>query len=160
SRVPSERRHAGPPRYTCRLMPMGTQRWQEEARAALLPRELLSLFDDAFVRSCQLIEEYVARLALAAFRATGLERALAGPASVSEAGVGAGSVPAIGRVPVAWLTQTLAARAWIESDRSGGDARYRLARPLPALDPNEILAVQEAVDARCLPSYRIAALAA
>src|SRR5262245_15879039 len=141
-------------------MPMGTQRWQEEARAALLPRELLSLFDDAFVRSCQLIEEYVVRLALGAFRATGLERALAEPATVDEVVVRAGLVPAIARVPVAWLARTLAARAWIESDRAGGDARYRLARVLPVLDPNEILAEQEAVDARCLPSYRIAALAA
>jgi len=141
-------------------MPKGTQRWQEEARAALLPRELLSLFDDAFVRSCQLIEEYVARLALGAFRATGLERALGEPATVDEVVVRAGLVPAIARVPVAWLARTLAARAWIESDRAGGDARYRIARPLPALDPNEILAEQEAVDARCLPSYRIAALAA
>src|SRR5262245_8343796 len=108
-------------------MPMGTQRWQEEARAALLPRELLSLFDDAFVRSCQLIEEYVVRLALGAFRATGLERALAEPATVDEVVVRAGLVPAIARVPVAWLARTLAARAWIESNRAGGDARYRLA---------------------------------
>src|SRR5262245_15315136 len=141
-------------------MPKGTQRWQEEARAALLPRELLSLFDDAFVRSCELIEEYVTRLALGAFRATGLERALEEPATVDEAVIRAGLAPAIARVPAAWLVRTLAARAWIESDRAGGDARYHLARPLPALDPNEILAEQEAVDARCLPSYRIAALAA
>jgi len=141
-------------------MPMGTQRWQEEARAALLPRELLSLFDDAFVRSCQLVEEYVTRLALAAFRATGLERALAEPATVDEMVVRAGLDPAIAPVPVAWLARMLAARAWIESDPAGRGARYRLARPLPALDPNEILAEQEAVDARCLPSYQIAALAA
>jgi SAM-dependent methyltransferase len=141
-------------------MPMGTQRWQGEARAALLPRELVSLVDDAFVRSNQLIEEYVARLALGAFRATGLERALAEPATVDEAVVRAGLVPAIARVPAAWLARTLAARAWIESDPASGDARYRLARPLPVLDPNEILAEQETVDARCLPSYRIAALAA
>ncbi|HKC42281.1 MAG TPA: class I SAM-dependent methyltransferase, partial [Burkholderiales bacterium] len=126
----------------------------------LLPRELLSLFDDAFVRSCELIEEYVTRLALGAFRATGLERALEEPATVNEAVIRAGLVPAIARVPTAWLVRTLAARAWIESDRAGGAARYRLARALPALDPNEILAEQEAVDARCLPSYRIAALAA
>src|SRR4249920_3135705 len=108
-------------------MPLGTQRWHAEARATLLPRELLSLFDDAFVRSCQLIEEYVARLALGAFRATGLERALAEPASVDEAVVRAGLVPAIARVPAAWLARTLAARGWIDSDPASGDVRYRLA---------------------------------
>jgi SAM-dependent methyltransferase len=132
-----------------------------DARAALIPAEILPLFDDAFARSCDLIEEYVARLALAAFRSTGLAEACAEPATVEEAVTRAGLAPAVARVPAAWLIATLAARGWIEQVSGAGDtARFRAARPLPALDPEEIVAAQAATDARCLPSYRIAAMAA
>jgi SAM-dependent methyltransferase len=140
-----------------REMPTEAERRRADERAMLIPREILPLFDDAFVRSCELIEEYVARLAAEAFRASGLERACASAVTVDEAVARAGLRPDVARVPAAWLAATLAARGWIETV---GDVRYRAARPLPALDPNEILAAQEAHDARCLPSYRIAALAA
>ncbi len=133
------------------------QRRQADDRAALIPREILSLFDDSFVRSSALVEEYVARLAVAAFRSTGLERACANAVTVDEAVAGAGLVPGTARVPAAWLLATLAARGWLE--RTDG-ARYRAAGPLPALDPDEIVVEQEAHDPSCLPSYRIAALAA
>ena len=43
---------------------------------------------------------------------------------------------------------------------SDDSARFRAAKPLPSLDPEEILAAQAANDERCLPSYRIAAMAA
>jgi SAM-dependent methyltransferase len=132
-----------------------------DAKAALIPAEILPLFDDAFARSCDLIEEYVARLALAAFRSTGLAEACAEPATVEEAVARAGLAPAVARVPAAWLIATLAARGWLEQVSGAGDtARFRAARPHPALDPEEIVAAQAANDARCLPSYRIAAMAA
>src|SRR3990172_12779355 len=138
-------------------MPTETQRRRANERAALIPHEILPLFDDTFVRSCELLEEYVARLAVAAFRSTGLERACASAVTVDEAIAGAGLVPDLARVPAAWLLATLAARGWLETIDG---VRYRAARPLPVLDPNEVLAVQEAHDVKCLPSYRIAALAA
>ena len=43
-------------------MPITSQRNAEDERAALFPPELLPLFGDAFVLSCDLLEEYVARL--------------------------------------------------------------------------------------------------
>jgi SAM-dependent methyltransferase len=133
----------------------------EDRRAALLPPELLPLFDDGFVRSCELSEEYAARLALEIFRDCGLEAACAQESSVEEAIGEVGLVPGVARVPVAWLFATLAARGWLaRSAGVGGASRYRLAQPLPRLEPAEIVAVQTAHDARCLPSYRIAALAA
>jgi SAM-dependent methyltransferase len=138
-------------------MPTETQRRRADERAALIPHEILSLFDDSFVRSCELLEEYVVRLAVAAFRSTGLDRACAGAVTVDEAVARAGLAPDIARVPAAWLLATLAARGWLETLDG---ARYRAAGPLPALDPNEIVAQQEAHDPNCLPSYRIAALAA
>ena len=140
---------------------MAPNRGPGDARAALIPAEILPFFDDAFARSCDLIEEYVARLALAAFRSTGLAEAYAEPATVDEAIARARLAPAVARVPTAWLTATLAARGWLEQVSGAGDsARFRAAKPLPALDPEEIVAAQAATDARCLPSYRIAAMAA
>src|SRR3990172_8088668 len=138
-------------------MPTETQRRRANERAALIPHEILSLFDDSFVRSCELLEEYVARLAVAAFRSTGLERACAGAVTVDEAVARAGLAPDIARVPAAWLLATLAARGWLETLDG---ARYRAAGPPPPLHPHHILAQQEAHDPNCLPSYRIAALAA
>jgi len=139
-------------------VPIAADRAPADARAALIPPEILPFFDDAFVRSCELVEEYVARLALATFRSTGLAEACAAPATVDEAIARAGLAAGVARVPVAWLMATLAARGWIE--RAGDAARYRTPATLPALDPDEIAAAQSANDPRCLPSYRIAALAA
>jgi SAM-dependent methyltransferase len=59
------------------------------------------------------------------------------------------------------LLATLAARGWVERVSGTGDStRFRTALPMPAPDPEEILAAQAANDERCLPSYRIAAMAA
>jgi SAM-dependent methyltransferase len=131
------------------------------ARAALIPGEILPLFNDTFVRSCGLLEEYVARLAAATFRSTGLERACADAVTVDEAIAGAGLVPGIARIPAAWLLAMLDSRGWIERiDAAGRPARYRAPRPSPAPGADEVLAEQTGLDARCLPSYRIVALAA
>jgi SAM-dependent methyltransferase len=138
-----------------------TNRAAGDRRAELIPPEILPLFDDAFGRSCSLIEEYVDRLALGLFRSTGLAEACAAPATAEEMIVRAGLVPAVARIPVAWLLATLAARGWVEQVSGDGErARFRAAVPLPSPDPAEILAAQAANDERCLPSYRIAALAA
>jgi SAM-dependent methyltransferase len=142
-------------------MPIASQRSQRDERAALFPPELLPLFDDAFVASWELFEEYVARLALGVFQSLGLAEACRREAAVEQAIARAGLVPRVAQVPTAWILRMLASRGWIEhSAGPGGEIRYRLERPLPAPDPNETLAAQEAHDPRCLPSYRIAALAA
>jgi SAM-dependent methyltransferase len=129
-----------------------------DARAALIPPEILPLFDDRFVRSCELIEEYVARLAAATVRATGLADACAAPATIADAITRAGLTAEVARVPVAWLLDTLAARGWAERLPEAGGYRVRL--PVPVPDPDEVLAAQAANDERCLPSFRIAAMAA
>jgi SAM-dependent methyltransferase len=140
-------------------MPVSSRRSDKDERAAVLPPELLPRFDDRFVTSCDLIEEYVARLALETFRVLGLGEACLAECSADEAAVRAGLQPAIARVPVAWLLRTLASRDWIEAV-PGANVRYRLTRPLPSLDSSEIATAQAAHDPQCLPSYRIAALAA
>lgn len=130
----------------------GTQR----ALDGVLPPELLGTFDDRFIRSCEFIEEYVHRLALQVFRDTGLEAACTQPVSVDEAVRRAGLVPDVALVPCSWILRTLAARGWVERVDA---TRFRVSA-VPRLDPAELAAAQNAHDPTCLPTYRIAALAA
>ena len=58
-------------------MPIVSQRSGRDERAALYPPELLPSFDDSFIASFDLFEEYVARLALSLVRTTGLDKACA-----------------------------------------------------------------------------------
>ena len=138
-------------------MVQAEHRTPADIRAALIPPEILPFFDDRFARSCELVEEYVARLAATVVRATGLADACAVPVTVDEAIARAGLAAGVARVPVAWLLGTLAARGWAGLAAPG---RYRVQLPLPAPDPDEILAAQAANDERCLPAYQIAAMAA
>ncbi|HEY7656187.1 MAG TPA: hypothetical protein VH881_04910 [Burkholderiales bacterium] len=142
-------------------MPAGPPGVGARKRAALIPGEILPLFNDTFVRSCELLEEYVVRLAAAVFRSTGLERACGGAVTVDEAIAGSGLAPGIARVPVAWLLAMLAARGWVSRiDCPGDAARYQALQSAPVLEAEIVLSEQTELDASCLPSYRIAALAA
>lgn len=140
-------------------MPIHSRRSGHDDRAILYPPELLPHFDDAFIASFDLFEEYVARQALAIFRSTGLEAACSGETSIAEAIKHAGLSPAIAPVPVAWILAMVASRGWIRRTVAG-KVRYVVERPLPELDPQEIRIRQEQQDPACLPSYDIAALAA
>jgi SAM-dependent methyltransferase len=138
-----------------------SRRGRHDERQALMPPELLPLFDDTFVKSCDLIEEYSTRLAARVFRSTGLEEACRQAVSVQQAVTRAGLIPEVATVPAAWVLAMLASRGWLSDSSDGlGEPTYRLQRPLPVLEPDEILEAQTQHDARCLPSYWIAALAA
>ena len=144
-------------------MPITSQRNAEDERAALFPPELLPLFGDAFVLSCDHLEEYVARLTLAVFRSTGLEAVFRtnADATLEQALAQAGLAAWVARVPVAWILAMLAQRGWLESRvEANGEIRHRLEQPLPELDPDEILQRQQAHDSRYMPSFAITALAA
>ena len=140
-------------------MPILSRRSGRDERKALYPPELLAHFDDAFIASFDLFEEYIKRQALAVFRSTGLEAACRSEASVTDAIARAGLVPAIARVPAAWILEMVAAPGWIRRTQNG-EGRYRIEAPLPDLDPDEVRRSQELQDAACLPAYDIAALAA
>ncbi|MBI3526449.1 MAG: methyltransferase [Betaproteobacteria bacterium] len=142
-------------------MPIISQRSRQDERVALYPPELLRHFDDSFIASFDLFEEYVARLTLSLFRSTGLAAACRNKATVSQAAARAGLVPGAALVPASWILTMLASRKWIDTTLgANGERLYRVEQALPALDPDEILEKQRAHDARCLPSYEIAALAA
>ncbi len=144
-------------------MPIASQCKGRDDRTELFPPEILPLIDDAFVLSCDLLEEYIARLALVVFKSTGLKEACqeAGGVTLDQAIAHAGLLATVARVPTAWIFAMLASRGWLDGIVStDGETRYRLESPLPALDPIEILQSQAVHDPRCMPSYAIMALAA
>src|SRR3954465_7287442 len=141
-------------------MPILSQRGTDE-RGALFPPMALPLFDDLFITSFDLCEEFVARNARAVLESTGLAQACEHGATIEQALLRAELDAGIARIPVAWLLRMLATRGWLSMSRdSVGTVLYRAEPSLPMLDPEEILQAQMALDPGCLPSYQIAALAA
>lgn len=137
-------------------MPLASRLTGRDDRAALLGAGLAPLFDDRFVRSCDLYEAYVDALAGDIFERTGLARACETPRTPAEAAAAAGLAAEASAVPVAWLCARLAGQARLARDGS----RYRLPAPLPAASPDAIRAEQARHDPACLPSYDLAAYAA
>lgn len=135
-------------------LPRGTR---SDRLAELLPAELVPLFDDHFAVSCTLFEEYVRRQALRVVAATGLDVAAREPGTPAAIAARAGLDANRAAAAVGWLLGTLALAGHAERDGDGG---FRVAAPLPDLDPDEKIREQEAHDPAALPSYRMAALAA
>ena len=129
----------------------------DDRLAGMLPAELVPFFDDRFVGSCALFEEYVQRLALQVVRITGLDAAAREPETPGGIAARAGLEPGRAPVMVGWLLATLASRGWAARD---GDGRYTIPAPLPDLDPREVAEAQERHDPSSLPSYRMADVAA
>jgi SAM-dependent methyltransferase len=129
-------------------------------RAALLAPEILPLFNDGFVRSCDLFEEYVFRLTLDVFRRCGLPAVCARPVTTDEAIAEAGFDANVARVPLDWILRGLAARGVLRAEGSDDSARYRLAGVVPELDAGSVRDAQAHHDPSALPSYAMAALAA
>jgi SAM-dependent methyltransferase len=125
-----------------------------DERVALLGA-LAPLFDDRFVRSCDLYESYVEALACQSLIDTGLAAAWRVPRTVDEAIAVAALAPAVARVPAAWLAALLAARGVLE----WVDGRFRCIGSLDT-DAVALRAAQAAHDAGCLPAYDLAAYAA
>ena len=124
-------------------MPITSRSDGVDQRASLLPPEILPLFDDAFVHSCDLFEEYVFRLALDVFRRLRLEEACAEPASTDEVIARAGLDPRAARVPVDWMLRELVAHGTLEARDDEAGARYLLSGDLPELGADAVRAAVE-----------------
>ena len=132
---------------------------KQEGDAALLPSVLLPLLNESFVQSCGLIERYTVALAAQVLATSALRRALMQPRTIDEVLLAAGLNQDVARVPVRWLLEILAEAGRVQRFEEGDAVRYRsVAGEIE--DPCALLREQEVLDARCLPSYRIAALAA
>ena len=140
-------------------MPVRAFATDSDLRAELLPAELLPLFDGRFIASCDLIEEYVFRLALKVARETGFDRPLLQGGAAEEIARRAGLDSLTGAPLADWLLRLLAERGVIA--RSAGEPSvFQALEPLPDLNPTEIERAQAAHDPDALPSFRLAALAA
>ena len=80
----------------------------------VLPRVLVPLFTESFVRSCLLYDEFTFRLSLQVFREAGLAEAARVPGSVEEIAARAGCEPGRALVPLRWLLQELLSRGAAE----------------------------------------------
>jgi hypothetical protein len=85
-------------------MPISGKNGSADMRASLLAPDILPLFDDAFVRSCDLYEEYVFRLTLDVFRRLGLEATCRGFVTTDEAIAKSGFDARVPHVPLDWET--------------------------------------------------------
>jgi SAM-dependent methyltransferase len=129
-------------------------------KASFLSPDIRPLFNDAFIRSCELYEEYVFRLTLDVFRRTELPAVCARPVTIDEAIAGAGLSSRAARVPLDWILRGLAARGVLHASGDEPVVRYRLPGDLPELEAAPVRSAQERHDPSALPSYAIAAHAA
>jgi SAM-dependent methyltransferase len=120
-----------------------------------LPAELAPLFDGAFIYSAWLYEEFIHRLAVAIFREAGLEAAAREAGRPDELAARAGLAPRVATVPLDWILRQLTTRQLVEVEGEPA-SRYRLSRPLPALDPGPIREAQQRHDPSWLPSFVLA----
>jgi SAM-dependent methyltransferase len=137
-------------------MPIESRLTGRDELPSLLGPELAPFFDASFVRSWDLHEAYIQRLAGEVFLRSGLATAFAVPRTVEEAIADGALKPSVAAAPVAWLVGMLERGGWLARE---GD-RYVLVKALPEGDAEAIRAQQAEHDPRCLPSYDLADYAA
>lgn len=137
----------------------GIGRAEASATAALLravlPPELLPLFDASFIRSHLLYDEFVFRLLLRVVRETGLDEMTREPGSAPEIAVLAKLKSEVALVPLDWMLRSLATRGLLE-EVGGATGRYRSRGPVPALDPGPVREEQGRHDPSWMPAYALA----
>jgi SAM-dependent methyltransferase len=128
----------------------------EAARALAreLPPSLAPAFGPSFIRSCQLYDEFVNRLALRVFRASGLEAAACEPGTAEQMAARAGLAPARALLPIDWMLRRLTGRGILAVSAEPG--QFRLRGAVPDLDPEPMLDAQRREDPSWLPSYVLA----
>ena len=123
---------------------------------AILPARISPPFTGTFTRSATLYDEYILRLTLGIFRATGLAKAAETGGTTGELVSRAGFEPSRARVPVDWILRRLSHRGILEQREADGGARFQLRGELPQLDPAEIVEAQRQLDSSWQPSYVLA----
>jgi len=124
---------------------------------AALPPSLRSLFDGVFLRSWDLYDEFVYRLALRVFLDARLEEAVRAPATTAEIVARAGFEPGRALIPLDWILNQLATRKVLEAWDDGAGLRWaRGPEPMLAVDPEPVRSEQAELDASWLPAYVLA----
>jgi SAM-dependent methyltransferase len=126
------------------------------AVARRLPPALVPLFDESFIRSGLLYDEFVHRLALGIVRDAGLVPALREAGTTAEIAARAGFEPGRALPPLDWILRQLASRRVLEREAGAGGESFRLSGTPPDLDPGPLREAQRAHDPAWLPSYVVA----
>ena len=123
---------------------------------AMLPPDLVSLFDASFLRSHLLYDEFVYRLVLKVIRETGLEPALREGGSAEA--IAARERLNVGQavVPLDWMLRRLAARGVVEELPGEGTHDFRARGLLPTADAVAVREEQARHDPSWMPSYLLA----
>ena len=125
--------------------------------AEVLPRRVRAPFTASFVRSARLYDEFIHRLVLSVFRASGLGEAAAGaPSTPDDIMARAGIERGRARAPVEWMLRRLSHRGVLEQTDGDGGPRFRLRAGVPELDPAAVREEQQREDATWMPSYVLA----
>jgi SAM-dependent methyltransferase len=124
--------------------------------AKRLPASLVPLFDEPFIQSGLLYEEFVYRLALGVVRDAGLVPALREASTVAEIAARVGFEPGRALPPLDWILRQLVAHQALEREPGDGPARFQLRGTVPDLDPAPLREAQRAHDPAWLPSYVLA----
>jgi SAM-dependent methyltransferase len=120
---------------------------------AALPPAMRPLFDGVFLRSWDLYDEFVYRLALRVFLEAGLDETVREPATTAEIVTRAGFEAGRAHIPLDWILHQLAERKVLEAR---GDGWAHGPEPMVALDPEPIRAEQTELNATWLPAYVLA----
>jgi SAM-dependent methyltransferase len=124
---------------------------------AALPPALRPLFDGVFLRSWDLYDEFVYRLALRVFLDAGLDKAVREPGTTAEVAARAGFDPGRALIPLDWILHQLATRKVLEARDDGATPRWgRGPEPMLAVDPEPIRAEQAELNPSWLPAYALA----
>src|SRR4030095_2988520 len=110
-----------------------------------------------FLRSWDLYDEFVYRLALRVFLDAGLDNALQEPATTAEVPARAGCEAGRSLIPLDWILNQLATRKVLDARGDGAGVRWaRGPEPMLPLDPEPIRREQAETEASWLPAYTIA----
>ncbi|MFN7967654.1 MAG: class I SAM-dependent methyltransferase [Acidobacteriota bacterium] len=137
-----------------------TQSDNRDRRHELLPAELLPLFNETFVESCDLIERFTVALTLQVLQRCDLEVKFAAGATLSEAMTHAQLKPEVAEPALRWMLRLLCAHDQADDDRRGDLTHYRLRNDRQRDDIPRLRELQAALDPTALPAYRIAEIAA
>jgi SAM-dependent methyltransferase len=123
---------------------------------AILPPDLLDVFDVSFLQSYLLYDEFIYRLVLKVIRETGLEPAIREGGSAKS--IAARERLEAGRavVPLDWMLRLLASRGVVEEISGAEKDQFRTRGPLPTADLAAVRDEQMQHDPAWMPSYVLA----
>lgn len=131
-----------------------------DRRPEVIQAELLPLFGDRFVRTCDLYEAFVDRVVLQVLERVGAAAVIDRFASAPEAVARLGLEPDRAVVPLEWLLRRAAAAGAVEvADGAASPLRFRAVGFRAAEDPAEIRRLQESHDPDALPAYDLVEVA-